>query len=307
MCFGVGGLLQKKGVSKIHPKEKNTGKFLDIIGYGLQLLLNPVWFLGGVLSILGWFLYFNALTLGDYLFVRPLVNASLVIGVLGGVFLLREKITQIEVGAITGIAIGAIILGFQEPGIRTITVNPFLLNLTLILLVIAIILVQLGYWIKTKKTVSEIPLSITAGIIYGSGEIFTNLLAIQSIGTPTPNMDPIALVLFFLSSITFFMIILTEVSGFILKQVAFYVGRASVVMPISSSLSIILPILAAIMVFGEPLIVTSEFGLELIALFRPLSIIIIILSVVLLQVSRMKKSTSYHENNKKEIKSKESF
>jgi uncharacterized membrane protein len=145
MCFGVGGVLQKKGISKVRPTEGGVGSLRNMVNQGIRLFLNPIWFIGGVLSVLGWFLYFNALTLGDYLFVRPLVNAALIIGVLGGVFLLHEKVTHVELGAIGGIAAGAVILGFQEPGGRTLIINPFLLNLTLTLLVIAIILIQFRF------------------------------------------------------------------------------------------------------------------------------------------------------------------
>ncbi|MHA2408298.1 MAG: hypothetical protein ACXACA_07995 [Candidatus Ranarchaeia archaeon] len=310
MCFGVGGVLQKKGVSRIHRNGEKVSSFRKVMNYGLRLFIDPVWFLGGVLSILGWFFYFNALTLGDYLFVRPLLNASLIIGVLGGVLLLNEKVTQVEIGAIGGIAVGAIILGFQEPGGRTLTINPFFLNLTLTLLVIAIILVQFGFWMKTKRTISEIPLSIIAGIIYGLGEIFTNLLAIQSIEIPTANTNLLTLLLFFFSSMTFFMIFLTEFSGFILKQLAFAVGRASVVMPISSSLSIILPIIAAVTVFGEPIITFTELGYVWFALLRPIGIVTIIVSVILLQITRAKKPTTSHgkeEVEPKETDAKESF
>ncbi len=291
LCFGAGGVLQKKGISSMQIDKTQQEVIPLILNRIRALLLNPIWVLGGILSILGWFLYFNALTLGDYLFVRPLVNSSLILGVIGGVLLLHENVTKVELGALGGIGLGAIILGFQEPGVRTITVNPFLLSLTLILLVISIIAIQLGFWFKTRQLLSEIPLAIIAGVVYGLGEIFTNLLAIQSLDTPNATSTIFGQLFFFFSSITFVMIVLTEIGGFTLKQLSFVVGRACVVIPISSSLSIVLPICAAIIVFGEPLILLTGLTIEWLALLRPLGIFIIIISVILLQTTRYRKKS----------------
>ncbi|MHA1917611.1 MAG: hypothetical protein ACTSUV_04780 [Candidatus Ranarchaeia archaeon] len=288
LCFGIGGVLQKYGVSSRFKKEENVSSIKKNIRKGLSLFTHPVWFIGGVLSVLGWFLYFNALTLGDYLFVKPLINCGLVFGILGAVIFLKEKISRGEILSIISIAVGAISLSFIEPGSKTLTIDPNTLGLVLSVLMILILLFQFGSFIRSRILFSEMSMAITTGIIYGMGEIFTNILAIQSNISTNGTQVLTGQLIFFATSITFLMIFFMEISGFILKQLAFIKGRASVIIPITSSLSIIIPIIAAILVFGEPLIVVDQV-IPFFSFLRPIGIITILAGVICLQISKSKK------------------
>ena len=128
------------------------------------------------------------------------------------------------------------------------------------------------------------------------GEIFTNILAIQSNISTNGTQVLTDQLIFFATSITFLMIFFMEISGFILKQLAFIKGRASVIIPITSSLSIIIPIIAAIIVFGEPLIVVDQV-IPFFSFLRPIGIITILTGVICLQISKSKKTGNVKKEN----------
>ncbi|MHA1861615.1 MAG: EamA family transporter, partial [Candidatus Ranarchaeia archaeon] len=136
-CFGVGALLQKKGlglvqVNTIYQNSPLIRPFILL----KQLLFNRYWFSGGVCSVLGWLSYFSALTISEYLDIRPLTNLSLVIALIGGSYWFKENLTKKEIVAISLILFGALALSTQLAEAKALTVDYTVLFLFLLVLAI---------------------------------------------------------------------------------------------------------------------------------------------------------------------------
>ncbi|MCK5342508.1 MAG: EamA family transporter, partial [Candidatus Heimdallarchaeota archaeon] len=174
--FGFGALFQKKGLTRF-PIAKISDKHIllkPFIAFR-HLIFNRFWFLGGICSVSGWLVYFYALTLTEYLGIRPLTNLSLVIAVIGGSLWFKEHLCRRELLSISLILLGAIILSSQLSESKSLVTNDEVLVAALLILVL-VFCINLGAGILTRRaSITEITIPFAAGISYGIAEIFTNL------------------------------------------------------------------------------------------------------------------------------------
>ena len=168
--------------------------------------------------------------------------------------LLKENLTRIEISGVLLIVIGTIILGTQAKPEYVFSINHSILGYILMFLLLTTILIQILTMKIKEHVLQETSYALSAGIIYGIGEIFTKLLAVESINSQYQGYNLVSLLLSILTAGYFFIIVIIEILGFSLKQMAFYRGRASIVLPITNSISILIPIITAILAFNEVLL-----------------------------------------------------
>ncbi len=276
--FGVGNLLQKKGLTQLPALNFRDflKKFIHVI---INLLKNFYWLTGMIVGVIAWFLYVEALSVGDLIVVKPIINMNLVVLVFLSVVFLKEKLKKSETVLLSFIIIGVLLLSYDSRVTGAVMVNSeFLIGLIILLTLLTVILNLVNFNNRREYTIS-----VSAGLAYGIAEVSTKWLSIQSFMlTPFPER-----ILYFFTSPIFWCLALFTVFGFMLKQTALSQSRACVSIPLINALSIIIPVIVSIIIFGEEIILlfSGEFILPF-SLFRLAGIIIIIIAVTLMHYSR---------------------
>lgn len=240
---GTATSMQKKALARL--PQLTFGQFIrELFKVLKQLLSNRVWVLGLLTGMLAWLIYVQAVAIGDLVVVRPLMNANTLVVILIGVTKLKERIHGPERLGIIAMVVGVFLLSYSPQ--RTGT---YLYDFSVLLLVVSVLLtvaiaIQLLGRISSKKALIS---AITAGLLYSLAEIFTKWMTIESGGESVSFLNPLLLVI---SPIFWGLATLTAMS-FILKQVTLSQGRSAVAIPLITSLSICIPMVAAIFIFGE--------------------------------------------------------
>jgi uncharacterized membrane protein len=103
-------------------------------------------------------------------------------------------------------------------------------------------IIILGAFIITERVQNqEFFYSISAGIFYGLGAIFSKAILIFLSPITNINLLVFTLIVFLLSYIV----------AIVSQQFAFNNGRLSIVSPITNSISVLIPVIGAIIVFNE--------------------------------------------------------
>lgn len=240
---GTATSMQKKALARL--PQLTFGQFIrELFKVLKQLLSNRVWVLGLLTGMLAWLIYVQAVAIGDLVVVRPLMNANTLVVILIGVTKLKERIHGPERLGIIAMVVGVFLLSYSPQ--RTGT---YLYDFSVLLLIVSVLLtvaiaIQLLGRISSKKALIS---AITAGLLYSLAEIFTKWMTIESGGESVSFLNPLLLVI---SPIFWGLATLTAMS-FILKQVTLSQGRSAVAIPLITSLSICIPMVAAIFIFGE--------------------------------------------------------
>ncbi|WEU40056.1 MAG: EamA family transporter [Candidatus Odinarchaeum yellowstonii] len=276
--FGLGNLLQKKGLNQL-PALKLRDFLKNFFHVIVNLLKNFYWLSGMIIGVIAWFVYVEALSIGDLIVVKPIINLNLVVIVILSVLFLKEKLKKSETPLLFLIILGVLLLGYDSRTTGSTTFNnEFLIGVIILLTSLILILNLVDF--KGRR---EYTISVSAGLAYGIAEIFTKWLSAQSF-TLTPFPEKI---IYFFTSPIFWSLALFTVFGFILKQTALSQSRACVSIPLINALSIIIPVVVSIIIFGEELIIlfSGEFILPF-SLFRIAGITIIVITVTLMYYNR---------------------
>ncbi|UCG02488.1 MAG: EamA family transporter [Candidatus Heimdallarchaeota archaeon] len=250
---GVSAVLSKKGIIKIGGLrvERSWKIFFQTF---MKLISTPIWLLGAFLGIFGFFVYLIALQNFELSVVKPLVNTNLAFTFLFAYIFFKEQLKRSEWAGIIGIMMGMIFLGIITRGSTGVIELVPLIGLLPITIVGIIIL---GVFIITERIHNqEFFYSISAGIFYGLGAIFSK--AILILLSPITNIS----LLFF----TVVMFSLTYLVAIVSQQFAFNNGRLSIVSPITNSISILIPVVGAAIIFNEHFYLEKIVGLILILL-----------------------------------------
>ncbi|MFW9904710.1 MAG: EamA family transporter [Candidatus Thorarchaeota archaeon] len=235
---GISAVFSKKGIIQIGGLrvERSWKTFFQTF---YKLFLTPIWFLGAVLGITGFFVYLIALQNFELSVVKPLVNTNLAFTFLFAYIFFKEQLKWTEWVGIVGIILGMIFLGFITRGSTGLIELVPLIGLMFITIVGIIIL---GVFIITEQVNNqEFFYSMSAGIFYGLGAIFSKAILIFL--SPITNVN-----LLFLTVIIFS---LSYIVAIVSQQFAFNNGRLSIVSPITNSISVLIPVIGAIIVFNE--------------------------------------------------------
>lgn len=238
MLGGISAVFSKKGIIQIGGLRVDRS-WKTFIQTFMKLVSTPIWLLGAILGISGFFVYLIALQNFELSVVKPLVNTNLAFTFLFAYIFFKEQLKWTEWVGIIVIVMGMIFLGIVTRGSTGLVELVPLIGLSFITIIGIVIL---GAFIITERVYNqEFFYSISAGIFYGLGAIFSK--AILILLSPITNIN----LLFF----TMIIFSLSYIVAIVSQQFAFNNGRLSIVSPITNSISVLIPVFGAVIIFNE--------------------------------------------------------
>ncbi len=282
---GIGHSIQRYGLDFL-PELTPRTFFQRHIHLIITLLTTPLWLLGGILSVSGAVLRWQAFSMGDVTLLKPLTNINILIVVIVGVIFLHEKIGRAEWIGISGLLAGVILLSIftQERIIDTYYLPLYLLS-TIICIILVSAFVFIGSKLDQSSREKELLFAISSGILYGIATIFLKAMTIEVIQILGyfNVFDPLAL-LTLITRISFWMYVISSVIAYFLLQCAYSHRRVSVAFPVNNSLSTLVPIIIAVFVFGDTLLILiNGFVIFPLSYLPIIGIIAILISIILLR------------------------
>ncbi len=282
---GIGHSIQRYGLDFL-PELTPRTFFQRHIHLIIVLLTTPLWLLGGILSVSGAVLRWQAFSMGDVSLLKPLTNINILIVVIVGVVFLHEKIGRTEWIGISGLLAGVILLSIftQERIIDTYNIPLYLLS-TIICIILVSVFVFIGSKLDRSSREKELLFAISSGILYGIATIFLKAMTIEVIQILGyfNVFDPLALVTL-ITRISFWMYVISSVIAYFLLQCAYSHRRVSVAFPVNNSLSTLVPIIIAVFVFGDTLLILiNGFVIFPFSYLPIIGIIAILISIILLR------------------------
>jgi uncharacterized membrane protein len=282
---GIGHSIQRYGLDflpELTPR-KFYHRHIHLI---ITLLTTPLWLLGGVLSVSGAVLRWQAFSMGDVSLLKPLTNINLLIVVMVGVIFLHEKIGHAEWIGVSGLLAGVILLSLftQERIITTYNLVGYILS-TIICVILVTAFLFIGSQLDRSSREKELLFAISSGILYGVATIFLKAMTIEVIQILGYfNVLDLVALLILVTRISFWMYVISSVSAYFLLQCAYSHRRVSVAFPINNSLSTLVPIIIAVFVFGDTLLILINGFIIFPFSYLPImGIIAILIGIILLR------------------------
>lgn len=260
---------------------------LPIIGgapFGATLcafLSSALWWMGVVAAACGWLLLVKAVEFGEISIVQPLMSVGDLLLVAVAVFFFKERLSVVEWLGLALTLAGAVILGSQAREVKPTGIDWTRLGLLLgSIMAVGIPVVMCSRRMKTL----ELPLACGVGAAFGIGALFTKLMtAYPSFGGANVGLWPSLL------NPVLPVVLLANIAGLVLLQVALQRGRAVVVVPVQLALINGLVAVGGWGVFGEPLLPVRLLGMGA-----------VVVGAILL--GRVKTSAEVHSVRKDEMK-----
>ncbi|MCB9479465.1 MAG: EamA family transporter [Deltaproteobacteria bacterium] len=250
LFWGIGTVLQKIGVSASFPKISVREILTNLPRVLWGLLTNWVWPLGIAMMFGGMICYATALGRADIMLVQPIVSLTGVVAAIIGVVFLREVVRPLEWTGIALILAGVVAVSAADGGASSkLPGHGVLVIFTIGTCVLAVSAALLG----RVGVQQEVTLAITGGLMFGLANLMWKIIAMRAeaaTGMPFSLGHGPTLAATFLDY-PVYIVIATNLLGGVYFQSAFANGRASIVVPIVTILSNVLPILAAVSIFGE--------------------------------------------------------
>ncbi len=261
--WGVGTAVQKHGMATSFPRISLAG-FISRLPHVLGTLFTmKVWLLGLAAMIAGTGFYGMALGQGDLTQVQPVMNLTAVVATIIGVLFLGERLLAREWGGMATILAGVLIIGLAS-GEQSAHLPVFLELLLFSIVTSAVVLTIL--LMHSLGLSGELRLSLAAGLVYGLVHMLAKVAtqrALVDVGEPFSLARP-EIWWSLATDYPIYVIFVANLLGGVLYQTAFANGRASVVAPMVTIISNLLPIVAAITIFGENLHAAQAVGILLV-------------------------------------------
>jgi len=242
-----------------------------------RLIKTPIWMLGAVAAITGFFIYTLALNIYDVSVVKPLVNANLLFTFVFAYIVFKEHLSRIEWFGV-GVLVTGLFLSAFSPEIESSNLMNIPLLLVFFPLILVIMVIMIFTMFISKKGYAEFIFPIFAGFFYGMGTFFTKSVLISLNQLNNGIFLPMGMLMY-----SVFMFLLTYGFAIIAQQLAFERGRLSIVSPITNSLSVIVSFIGAYFVFYEDLIVPIGGKLVFHSFFKIIGLICILISLIILR------------------------
>ena len=274
---GGSAIILKKGIFKAGGIKLDKF-FQDILPTAYNLLTTPMWFLGGVAALSGFFIYTIALNTYDVSIVKPLINTNLLFTFIFAAIIFKERLSIVEWFGV-GVLILGLILFTLSPSIASTNDMNILLLLGFFPITIGLVGVMIVLIFVLKRIGStEFVFPLFAGIFFGFGTFFTKSLLIGMNGSLQTMLPDDLLIIYSLV-----MLMVTYGFAIVSQQFAFEKGRLSIVSPITNAVSVTISIIGAYFVFYEELIPSFSGLLTLQSFFKLFGLICIILALILLR------------------------
>ena len=263
-CFNFGIVLQKKGLKEGLPELTLEEGVSGLGATFVKYFKNKWWAIGFALGIIGWIPYVIAQGMVGVIVVQPVMGVGLVILVIFANIMLNEKISYYEIIAIGMMIIAPVLIAFSGISDVQIDLVGFLLPFIIFLIIlIAIISMCVMIGRKQKKPEWSGMFKIfVAGILGSLAAVFTNIFA-QAYSNASINLISLfgwAEVLFGIFWFEYFhfwvFLGLYGLGFFFLISMIFQnngmqKGKAVILWPIQNSISLIVPVIAGFVVFGQ--------------------------------------------------------
>lgn len=226
-----------KDQGKVKVKNKNTG----------------IWIFGTILTSVYMFIQWAALFFAPINLIAPIEALGLIVLAFFSYFILKEGISKLQIIGIALIIVGTVLITSFNINASEIEFNDFRIDLFLIYS-LTIMIIELIAILISKLNEFEILgliLSITAG----------TFMAFQTV-TKRITVIPNATLSLIFTFITFLFAILTLLS----TQYAFKKAKANIVVPYSTSVSIIIAVLISSISLNEIIVVLQIVGVFVIVL-----------------------------------------
>ena len=274
---GGSAIILKKGIFKAGGI-KLDNFFQDILPTAYNLLTTPMWFLGGVAALTGFFIYTIALNTYDVSIVKPLINTNLLFTFIFAAIIFKERLSIVEWFGVGVLILGLILFALSPSIASTNDMNillllgffPITVGLAGLMIVLIFVLKRIGS--------TEFVFPLFAGIFFGFGTFFTKSLLIGMNGSLQTMLPDDLLIIYSLV-----MLMVTYGFAIVSQQFAFEKGRLSIVSPITNAVSVTISIIGAYFVFYEELIPSFSGLLTLQSFFKLFGLICIILALILLR------------------------
>lgn len=251
LCFQCGYFIWKQTADSL-PQVGKAPLITIVAGF----IGNWKWMSGLVATVLGWLLFIKATDLGEVSVVQPLMSVGDVFLVFLAVVFLHERLSR---GEWIGLAItvaGATMLAFEARVTPPSGIN------WLMMAIFVSAVIALGAYLLARSWHSkraELPLAIAAGMGFGMGAVLTKLMTTYI----TLNGLQLESSAFLLNPILPFMVI-ANVAGLVMLQIAFQRGRAAVIVPVQLSVVNGIVVVSGYLVFSETIAFSRLFAIALI-------------------------------------------
>jgi uncharacterized membrane protein len=246
----AGTVLQKHRVSVRRPGVSLGDLTRRFGGFFRPLVRDPYWVAGGLLGLVGALVGLQALAALDLSVVKALGRIETLFVIGAGVVLLRERVRGHEAIGLLLLLAGSLAMAFRA---GEVTGDPASLRSHLILVGgVTVGLAALAVASRRGQHLApEIVLAASAGILFGTGDILvkgaTSLVKQGGDFSVVESASMGGLV----QTPEFGIAVLSYVTGGILMQAAFSVGRVSVIGPVAAIGGLVLPIAFALAVLRE--------------------------------------------------------
>lgn len=279
---GAGVYCFKIGIQKVRGIELTMKElFKNPIKSFYYFIKVPVIFLAAVLVVIGFVIYQYALDSFGVVNVKPLTNLNLIFIFLFGFVLIKEHVSKKEILGLGALVSGVLCVSLlAEPSGASTFINDVNLIIFSIVAILASIILIFITILKDNKKRNEFILAVVSSICFSLGVIFNN--AIYRSGGSLSD----------LSSLIFnpftYLLVVSYFFGVFIEVVAFSEGRLVIVGPVINTVGVVLPIIGAVVVFNEALLVPSV-GLPW-SLIKIFGIILVIIGAILIypRVSKIK-------------------
>ncbi len=276
---GTGTCLVKIGLNKLTGVEITLrGLFRNLFRTFYQILKVPLLVLGALLTVIGFLTYQYMLALYDLSLVKPLQTLSIIFILLWGFKYLKERINSRELIGITVLLIGSVLISIYTSGKSQFLNFYNLISFAIILIILSIFFIIITV-IKKDKKLDEFFLAIASGLLYSLGMIFNNAFFIFEI----EKNGKVSLSFQLLLNPYLYLVIISYFLAVFVLLVAFSKGRLSIAASTISFITYGIPILGAIFIFNENLLIPFADALIFpFSYFKLLGIILIFCGIAIL-------------------------
>ncbi len=250
LFWGVGTALQKQGMAASFPRITLRTLLVTLPSVLRTLLVNRAWVIGLLGMIAGMALFGMALGRGDITVVQPVVCLTGVVAAIVGVGFLGERLGRLEWAGIGLTLLGVALVGMAG-GTQT-SAQPAPLPLTVFIVVVSAAALA-SLLLRRLSLTAELTLSLAAGLIYGLANMLGKVLTqrvIEDVGGSF-DLDRLEVWISLATDWPIWVIAAANVAAGVFYQTAFANGRASVVAPVVTIISNVLPIVGALVLFSE--------------------------------------------------------
>ncbi len=256
--LGAGAAMQKHGMATRLP-ELSMGTLVRDLGRVVRTVVrSPIWVLGGALNLAGAGCLVLAIDAGELSVVQPLTNLNLVVSVVAGVLVLRERLSTGERVGVASLVAGGVLLSLS--GLRGAP-PPAVVPAAVLLwsgggCLAVVLALHLAARVRPARIGPELALGISSGLLYGVG-----VVCLKALTSRVHGLSPAAAAWMAVASLPLWGILAANAVAYAFEQLAFSHGRVAVVDPLCTGGGGLVPVAVGAAALGERIDLLRAAGL----------------------------------------------